>query len=74
MSYSQFKTLSSVQDAFGLETEEGARFLPNLDPIYPSETLKNFLSDGLPLATGREKARSEFIISPILLLRGWLQP
>ena len=69
MSYSQFKTLSSVQDAFGLETEEGVRFLPDLDPISPSETLKNFLSDGLPLAiaTGSEKARSEFIISPILL-------
>jgi len=69
MSYSQFKTLSSVQDAFGLETEEGVRFLPDLDPISPSETLKNFLSDGLHLAiaTGSEKARSEFIISPVLL-------
>ncbi len=69
MSYSQFKTLSSVQEAFALETEEGVRFLPNLDPISPSETLTAFLSDSLPLAiaTGSEKARSEFIISPILL-------
>jgi len=69
VSYSQFKTLSSVQEAFALETEEGVRFLPNLDPISPSETLTAFLSDSLPLAiaTGSEKARSEFIISPILL-------
>jgi hypothetical protein len=69
MSYSQFKTLSSVLDTFGLDTEEGVRFFPDLDPISPSETLKNVLKESLPLAiaTGSEKARSEFIISPVLL-------
>ena len=69
MSYSQFKTLTSVRNAFGLETEEGIRFLPHLEPIVPSETLHHFLNDSLPvaIATGSEKARSEFIISPILL-------
>jgi hypothetical protein len=69
MSYSQFKTLASVKEAFGLVTQEGIRFLPQLDPIEPSETLKNFLEYSLPvaLATGSEKARSELIITPVLM-------
>lgn len=69
MSYSQFKTLTSVRDAFGLETEEGVRFLPVVEPVVPSETLQHFLNDSFPVAvaTGSEKARSEFIISPVLL-------
>ncbi len=69
MSYSQFKTLASVKEAFGLVTQEGIRFLPHLDPIEPSDTLKNFLDYSLPvaLATGSEKARSELIITPVLM-------
>lgn len=69
MSYSQFKTLASVKEAFGLVTKEGVRFLPYLDPIEPSATLKNFLDYSLPvaLATGSEKARSELIITPVLM-------
>jgi hypothetical protein len=67
--YSQFKTLASVKEAFGIVTQEGVRFLPELAPIDPSETLKNFLEHSLPVATatGSEKARSELIISPVLL-------
>jgi hypothetical protein len=44
------------------------RFLPQVDPIEPSETLRNFLEYSLPvaLATGSEKARPELIISPVL--------
>ena len=69
MSYSQFKTLASAKEAFGLVTKEGLRFLPQVDPIEPSETLRNFLEYSLPvaLATGSEKARSELIISPVLM-------
>jgi hypothetical protein len=69
MSYSQFKSLASVKEAFGLVTKEGVRFLPPLTPIEPSATLKNFLDYSLPvaLATGSEKARSELIISPVLM-------
>jgi hypothetical protein len=69
MSYSQFKTLASVKEAFGLTTKEGVRFLPDLPPIEPSLTLRSFLDYSLPvaLATGSEKARSELIISPVLL-------
>jgi hypothetical protein len=69
MSYRQFKSLASVKEAFGLVTKEGIRFLPALEPIEPSDTLKNFLDYSLPvaLATGSEKARSELIISPVLM-------
>jgi hypothetical protein len=69
MAYSQFKTLASVKEAFGLVTQEGIRFLPEVSAIEPSETLRNFLADSLPvaIATGSEKARSELIISPVLM-------
>ncbi len=66
---SQFKTLASVKSAFGITTRSGVRFLPQLAPLEPSETLRNFLEYSLPVATatGSEKARSELIISPVLL-------
>jgi hypothetical protein len=69
MPYSQFKTLASAKEAFGLVTREGVRFLPQLAPIAPSTTLASFLAYSLPVATatGSEKARSELIISPVLL-------
>jgi hypothetical protein len=69
MSYSQFKTLASVKEAFGLTTKEGGRFLPNLPAIEPSPTLSTFLEYGIPVAvaTGSEKARSELIITPVLM-------
>jgi hypothetical protein len=69
MSYSQFKSLASVKEAFGLTTKEGGRFLPNIPSIDPSPTLSNFLEYGLPVAvaTGSEKARSELIITPVLM-------
>jgi len=68
MPYSQFKTISSVVDAFGLQTIEGGRFLPDVPLVTPSETLSNFLSVSLPIASSAsEKARSEGIIYPVLL-------
>jgi len=69
MSYSQFKTLNSIKEAFSIQTREGIRFFPDLKPIEPSITLKTFLGYSLPIAiaTGSEKARSELIISPVLL-------
>jgi hypothetical protein len=33
MSYSQFKTLASVKEAFGIKTRAGVRFLPELPPL-----------------------------------------
>lgn len=68
MSYSDF-SLSKVKRDFSLTTVENGRFLPETQSIEPSFYLKEALSEGLPLATatGSEKARSELIISPILL-------
>jgi hypothetical protein len=68
MSYSEF-TLRKVKQAFGLNTIEGKRFLPEIKLIAPSITLAAFLEETLPLAiaTGSEKARSELIISPVLV-------
>jgi hypothetical protein len=68
MSYSEF-TLKKVKQAFGLNTIEGVRFIPEIIPLTPSVTLTSFLEESLPLAiaTGSEKARSELIISPVLL-------
>jgi hypothetical protein len=69
MSYSQFKTLASVKEAFGITTKEGVRFLPPLSPLVPSQMLQDFLEYGMPIATatGSEKVRSELLISPVLL-------
>lgn len=69
MAYSDFTSIGKVKQAFGLTTVEGVQFFPTLAPIPPSDTLKDFLSESLPLAvaTGSEKARSELIISPVLL-------
>ncbi|MBW4554567.1 MAG: hypothetical protein KME59_01250 [Trichormus sp. ATA11-4-KO1] len=69
MPYSQFTTITKVKEAFNLTTVEGVSFLPALDPIPPSPTLAAILEENLPLAvaTGSEKARSELIISPVLV-------
>jgi hypothetical protein len=49
LSYSEF-TLRKVKQAFGLNTIEGKRFLPEINPIAPSITLAAFLEETLPLA------------------------
>lgn len=69
MPYSQFTTITKVKEAFNLTTVEGIRFLPEIAPIQPSNTLAATLEETLPLAvaTGSEKARSELIISPVLV-------
>ncbi|BAY31793.1 hypothetical protein NIES2107_36790 [Nostoc carneum NIES-2107] len=68
MSYADF-SLSKVKRDFNLTIVEGIRFLPEIQQIKPSLYLIEALSEGLPLATatGSEKARSELIISPILV-------
>jgi hypothetical protein len=75
MPYSEF-TLRKAKRDFGLMTVEGGRFLPETELIIPSSYLRESLDEGLPLAiaTGSEKARSELIISPILVeVRKFLQ-
>lgn len=68
LSYSQFKSIASVKKAFGLKTVEGKRLFPDIAPVSPSAMLDQYLQETLPLASvGSEKARSELIISPILI-------
>ena len=69
MCYREFTSIIKVKQAFGLTTVEGQRFLPQITPINPSATLTDFLANSLPVAvaTGSEKARSEMIITPVLL-------
>lgn len=68
MPYSDF-TLRKVKQSFGITTVEGEKFMPEIKPIAASATLTDYLEESLPLAiaTGSEKARSELIISPVLL-------
>jgi hypothetical protein len=67
VSYSQF-TLPSAVAAFNLVLVEGRGLFANITPIQLSDFLLQQLDFGLPLAVavGSEKARSEFIIAPVL--------
>lgn len=67
MPYSSF-SLDDVEEKFGLDFKASS-FIPKLEPISPSDWLKETLLMTLPLAkiAGSEKARSEFIIAPILV-------
>ncbi len=68
MAYSDF-SLRKVKQDFNLTLVEGGSFLPAIAPLSASALLAEQLADGIPLAlaTGSEKARSELIISPILM-------
>jgi hypothetical protein len=75
MSYSDF-TVGKVKQAFGIETIEGKTFFPLILPVVPSSTLLEILDETLPLAVASpsEKAKSELLISPILVeVRKYLQ-
>ncbi|MEL6491118.1 MAG: hypothetical protein AAFQ95_14260 [Cyanobacteria bacterium J06621_3] len=67
MPYSKFDLLR-VQNELGLKIHEVSHFLPALPPIAPDALLTSTLADSVPLALsqGSEKARSEWIISPVL--------
>jgi hypothetical protein len=68
MAYSDFKTLAAALAAFDLtlQNQSGAS---NAKPVVPSNMLKTQLEEGVDLAVNNdtEKARSELIVSPILL-------
>lgn len=67
MAYSDF-TLAQVQEAFALVIEEHRHLFADIQPIQPSERLLTDLNENRPLAIAinTEKARSEFLIAPIL--------
>ena len=67
MPYSSF-TVEEVESKFNLNLQTGS-FLPQIEPIAASSMLEQFLKITIPLAreTGSEKARSEFIVAPVLI-------
>ena len=66
--YSDF-TVRKVKQTFGITTIEGGSFFPAIKPIAPGNMLTEFLEETLPLAVAlqSEKAKSELLISPILV-------
>jgi hypothetical protein len=67
MTYSNF-TLQEVLKKFSLKLEEGHALFPDIQPRAASALLTAWLEQKIPLALAlsTEKARSEFIIAPIL--------
>ena len=67
MAYSNF-TLAKVKEDFGLTVDETQNIFNDIPTVQPSEILTIILQEYIPLATaiGTEKARSEFLIAPIL--------
>ncbi|MHC5612801.1 MAG: hypothetical protein ACYTXA_17785 [Nostoc sp.] len=67
MAYSDF-SLAKVRNAFGLTLEETRNLFLTVGGVQPSDLLKRLLDENLTLATAinSEKARSEFLIAPIL--------
>ncbi|MCH8293725.1 hypothetical protein IH992_21805 [Candidatus Poribacteria bacterium] len=65
MAYSDFN-LATVQKAFSLTLKREDLF-ENIKPIEASQWLKEALDMGIQLAFNSEKARSEFLVVPILL-------
>lgn len=65
MAYRDF-TLEGVATAFGVTTQQAALF-PNVAPVSVPPWLSETLSKRTLLALISEKARSEFIVAPVLL-------
>lgn len=68
MAYSDF-TLSKVRESFGLTIDEVDNLFALVPVFEPSDFLTRSIQENLPLATASntEKARSELLITPILL-------
>lgn len=64
MAYSDF-TLSEIRERFGVENQR-MRILENFVPVAPTEHLKSELSEIEELPIRSEKAKSEWIVVPIL--------
>jgi len=67
MSYSDFDLKTAVQ-VFGLSEDDRTDLFASTEAVEPSDTLISWLREFAPVAVGfnTEKARSEFIIAPLL--------
>src|SRR5438477_4666522 len=68
MAYNDF-TLEALKEQFGRRTDERGDYFARVAPVTVSDTLREHLNKYVPLAIaiGTEKARSELIITPVLL-------
>jgi hypothetical protein len=68
MSYKDF-TLRKIQARFGLDLIERPGIFADVEERAVSQSLRDILLENVPLATAinTEKARSELIISPVLV-------
>jgi hypothetical protein len=68
MAYSQF-TLQDVQQRFGLQLESVDEIVTNIQTHPPSDFLKTAMQKNVSIAIkiATEKARSEYILAPIIL-------
>lgn len=68
MAYSDW-TLETVKKAFQLESVNAAGIFADIDPVAPSAHLATALERNVPLAfaMGTEKAKSELIVSAVLV-------
>lgn len=69
MAYSDFKTLKAVKEKFGLTVREQTDLFARILPQTPTDNLSIHLKETIPLAISinTEKARSELMITPVLL-------
>lgn len=69
MAYSDFKTLNQTLTVFNLKLVNQFGLFSQVEPLNPSPKLSEQISDNfdLALAINTEKARSELIVTPILL-------
>lgn len=69
MSYSQFTSLEMIETNFGVTIADRINLFANIPISEPSDFLKQTLQENLALALAinTEKARSELIVTPILV-------
>jgi hypothetical protein len=69
MAYNSFQSVDEVQQLFGLSVTSSGSLFATIRTVPASEQLQRTLAEGVSLALNinTEKARSEFIIAPVLL-------
>ena len=71
MSYIDY-AISEIKDKFNIVIEQRINIFPNIKKEKISDSLNGILEENIPLALAihTEKARSEMIVTPILILIG----
>ena len=69
MAYSDFTNLNKIRNDLNLQIKEQTDLFAEVTPLPPSESLLTTLKETVPLALAinTEKARSELIVTPLLL-------